>query len=168
MQRLSDEQNKNRYEACEKSSWEIENRLYRSLNSSQIKKKFIIKLKHWRSHWYYAWCHEFRWIHRNLESWHLQHSLKPKKESKSRKIPDQHRNLHQKMCFGSSGKRREGINTKRVRSSDWRSRKQIKKIENSQNNSEKFWSNQIMKYVFFVRVLIADSTQLSLLFNSGK
>ncbi len=40
MQRLSDEQNKNRNEACEKSSWEIENRLYRSLNSSQIENQF--------------------------------------------------------------------------------------------------------------------------------
>ncbi len=42
MQRLSDEQNKNRYEACERSSWEIENRLYKSLNSSQIENQFII------------------------------------------------------------------------------------------------------------------------------
>ncbi len=38
MQRLSDEQNKNRYETCEKSSSEIKSRLYKLLNNSQIKK----------------------------------------------------------------------------------------------------------------------------------
>ncbi len=42
MQRLSDEQNKNRYETCERSSWEIESRLYRSLNNPQIENQFII------------------------------------------------------------------------------------------------------------------------------
>jgi hypothetical protein len=42
MQRLFDEQNKNRYEACERLSWEIKNRLYRSLDNSQIEIQFII------------------------------------------------------------------------------------------------------------------------------
>jgi hypothetical protein len=42
---------------------EVKNRLYRLLDSSQIENQFIIKLKHWRSHWYDVWCHEFRWIH---------------------------------------------------------------------------------------------------------
>ncbi len=37
VQRLSNEQNKNRYEECEKSSWKIENKLYKSLNNSQMK-----------------------------------------------------------------------------------------------------------------------------------
>ncbi len=42
MQRLFDEQNKNRYEAYERSSWKVKNRLYKLLNSSQIENQFII------------------------------------------------------------------------------------------------------------------------------
>jgi hypothetical protein len=42
---------------------EVKNRLYKSLNSSHKKINSSSKFKHWRSHWYYVWCHEFRWIH---------------------------------------------------------------------------------------------------------
>ncbi len=42
MQHLFYEQNTNRYKTCEKFSWKIKNKLYKSLNNSQIKNQFII------------------------------------------------------------------------------------------------------------------------------